>query len=99
MTIPETLLTFVGAPALIVAVITTAALGPSAMKAPSRYRPGRPWTHAPAWFIPHPVTPTEPRAHAGGHSQLTAPHPPPAIASRDVEAGAAQAAGGASGEW
>jgi hypothetical protein len=53
VSIPETLLTFVGAPAAIYAVVWLAAIGPSQLRAPARYRPGKPWDHAPAWFVPH----------------------------------------------
>ncbi len=62
VTIPETLLTFVGAPAAIYGAVWLAALGPSQLRAPARYRPGKPWDHAPAWFLPH--------------SAATSDHPP-----------------------
>ncbi|MBV9593009.1 MAG: hypothetical protein JO147_04325, partial [Actinobacteria bacterium] len=55
MTIPETVLTFVGIPAAIVLVIAVLVIGPGELRAPSRYRPGRPWAHSPVWFIPHPA--------------------------------------------
>jgi hypothetical protein len=28
--------------------------GKSLLRQPSRYRPGRPWTYEPAWYVPHP---------------------------------------------
>lgn len=91
MSITETLLTFVGAPALIIAVITLAALGPSQMRAPARYRPGRAWTHEPAWFLPHAaavVNPGSPNGHGAVTGEVGAPN--------SANAGPV---GGASGEW
>ena len=96
MSIPETLLTFVGVPALIIAVITFAALGPSALKAPARYRPGRPWAHAPAWYIPHPGA--TPDTSLDGRAELDAAAVP-ALTGGVLAAAATHAVGGASGEW
>jgi hypothetical protein len=90
MTIPETLLTFVGAPAAIYGVIALAVLGPGAMRGPARYRPGRPWLHDPAWFLPRPA----------GHDGTTSPpdsHAAPAITPADHASVAP--VGGAKGEW
>jgi hypothetical protein len=94
MSIPETVLIYVGAPALIMIVIALAAIGPSEMKAPSRYRPGRPWPHQPSWFLPHPAATAVDGAH-GGPAELTGGHAPAAI----LDAPKTYAAGGASGEW
>jgi hypothetical protein len=93
VSIPETLLTFVGAPAAIIAVITIAVLGPAQLRAPSRYRPGRPWPHAPAWYVPHPAVLAGHDAVAGEHGAAHAPE----LAS--VDSSRAQAVGGVSGEW
>ena len=39
-------------------------LGPGQLRAPARYRPGRPWPHEPAWFVPHPAArPNVPHEH------------------------------------
>jgi hypothetical protein len=100
MTIPETVLTFVGIPLGIIIVISLAALGPSAMRAPSRYRPGRPWPHQPAWYVPRPPGATPAPSHGSGHADVLAEHGPAITAGTGV-AGAsnAHAVGGASGEW
>jgi hypothetical protein len=54
MTIVETVLTFGGIPAGITALLALGVFGRSAMHQPNRYRPGRPWTFPPAWYVPHP---------------------------------------------
>ena len=87
MTIPETLLTFVGAPAAIYAVIWLVVLGPGQLRTPARYRPGRPWSHAPAWFVPHPD------GGGGGH------HVPELTAGDGAASSRTEPIGGASGEW
>jgi hypothetical protein len=95
VTIPETLLTFVGAPAAIIAVIALAVLGPGQMRASSRYRPGRPWPYEPAWYVPRPDhAKSAPRASE--HAHENGAHLP-AIAARAH--GRDHASGGASGEW
>jgi hypothetical protein len=81
----ETLLVFVGIPAGIIALIAIAVFGRSAVRQPNRYRPGRPWTYEPTWYVPHPdavvhAHDTTTRAIQGGASTTTA-------------------VGGASGEW
>jgi hypothetical protein len=91
MTIPETVLTFVGAPLAIIAVITLLVLGPGELKKPARYRPGRPWRHSPAWYLPHEIT--DQPAHRPTHP------PPPGAAPQLPAARDASAFGGASGEW
>jgi hypothetical protein len=96
MSIPETVLIFAGAPLLIIIVISLAAIGPGEMKAPSRYRPGRPWPHQPAWFVPHPDKTALTASSHGAHAELAASHPAPAAI---LDAPKNFAAGGASGEW
>jgi hypothetical protein len=91
VSITETLLTFVGAPALIFAVISLAALGPSQMRAPARYRPGRAWPHQPAWFLPHAAAAAS-AAGPSGHGEVTGQTSAPSGAN-------AGPVGGASGEW
>ncbi len=80
----ETLLVFVGIPAGIIALIAIAVFGRSAVRQPNRYRPGRPWTYEPTWYVPHP----DAVVHARG------------AATRAIEgASSTTAVGGASGEW
>jgi hypothetical protein len=91
VSIPETLLIYVGAPVAIYGAIVLVVLGPGMMRgAPARYRPGRPWTHAPAWFVPHPQpdAPVGPAALTGHHTPELADH------TRNTSP-----VGGASGEW
>jgi hypothetical protein len=93
VSIPETVLIFVGAPVAIYAVITLAALGPSQLRAPARYRPGRPWPHQPAWFVPHPPAVSGATTAHGEISGHQVPELTAATAAKPA------AVGGASGEW
>jgi hypothetical protein len=84
MTILQTVLVFVGIPAAIIAALAFAVYGKTMLHQPNRYRPGRPWNYAPAWFVPHPdavvaTAADRPRLEAGTTSTT--------------------AVGGASGEW
>jgi hypothetical protein len=85
VTVVQTVLVFVGIPAGIIALIAIAVFGKSMARQPNRYRPGKPWTYEPTWYVPHPdavvhdVTP--------GRRQL------------EPGTSATTAVGGASGEW
>jgi hypothetical protein len=84
MTVIQTVLLFAGVPLAVIALVVFAVYGRSTLHQPNRYRPGKAWTYAPAWYVPHPdaiadVVP-EQIAIAGGYTSVTA-------------------AGGASGEW
>jgi hypothetical protein len=94
VSIPETVLIFVGAPVAIYAVIALAALGPSQLRAPARYRPGRPWPHQPAWFVPH-SPPADGAVAPAGH-EISGHHVPELTATDPAKPAAV---GGASGEW
>jgi len=50
----QTVLVFVGIPAAIVAFLFLAVYGRSLVQQPNRYRPGKPWTFGPSWYVPHP---------------------------------------------
>jgi hypothetical protein len=69
VTVVQTVLVFVGIPAAIIAFLFLAVYGKSFVRQPNRYRPGRPWSFAPSWYVPHPdaVVP-----HEGGASATTA---------------------------
>jgi hypothetical protein len=54
MTVVQTVLVFAGIPLTIFALIAFAVYGRSALHQPNRYRPGKPWTYAPTWYVPHP---------------------------------------------
>jgi hypothetical protein len=84
MTVWETVLVFAGIPLGVVLLVVAAVFGRSAVHQPNRYRPGRAWTYAPSWYIPHPdavVDAVPERVAIGGTP------------------GSVTAAGGASGEW
>jgi hypothetical protein len=83
MTIVQTVLVFVGIPVAIIGVIAFAVYGKAILHQPNRYRPGRPWSYEPAWFVPHPDAVVHVRTdhkQLEGHTTTTA-------------------VGGASGEW
>ena len=69
MTVVQTVLVFVGIPAAIIAFLFLAVYGRSLVRQPNRYRPGRPWTFAPSWYVPHPEAVVRP---TGGDKSTTA---------------------------
>jgi hypothetical protein len=86
VSIIETVLVFVGIPAAIVAVIALAVYGKALLHQPNRYRPGRPWTFEPSWYVPHPDAVLVGGGHSGRPQVEGATTAPTAV-------------GGASGEW
>lgn len=101
MSIAQTALVFAGIPILVIGAFALLVFGPSEVRQPNRYRPGKPWTYPPVWYVPRPAV--RPDAASG--------HPAVAAATRPaIEAGESQpepaqsasipkAVGGASGEW
>lgn len=87
MTWVETALVFGGIPFAITLLLAMFVWGRAVMRQPNRYRPGRPWTYEPVWFVPHP--------DALSNNQTVR------LAIEGSIAGTAHArpAGGASGEW
>jgi hypothetical protein len=81
----QTLLVYVGIPALIIGVLALLVLAPGAARAP-RYRPGEPWAYEPVWYLPRPEHLSTPGA-GSGHAALEGGRPTPALT-----AGAATAA-------
>jgi hypothetical protein len=51
LSITETVLVFVGIPAAVVAAVYGLVYGTTARRVSKRYRPGRPFTFAPVWFL------------------------------------------------
>ena len=51
MSAVETALVFAGIPLLVVLAVYSAVYGTAARRASKRYRPGRPFTFAPVWFL------------------------------------------------
>jgi hypothetical protein len=90
LSIAETLLVFAGIPIAIVAVVYALVYGANGRRGSKRYRPGRPFTFAPVWFVAassnglgdagtdaHAVTagPQKPALEAGSTGEpVTVPH-------------------------
>jgi hypothetical protein len=93
VTVVQTVLTFVGIPLAIVAVVTVAVYGRSMIRQPNRYRPGKPWNYEPSWYVPHPeaVTTAAGSSGAGSARAITGAVPTKTTTTTAV--------GGASGEW
>jgi hypothetical protein len=51
LSIAETLLIFAGIPVAIVAIVYALVYGANGRRTSKRYRPGRPFTFAPVWFV------------------------------------------------
>jgi hypothetical protein len=51
VTIPETLGIFAGIPAGVVALVSLVTYLPAMARSGNRYRPGRPWTYPPVWWV------------------------------------------------
>jgi hypothetical protein len=105
LSITETVLVFVGIPALVVALIYALVYGTTARRVSKRYRPGRPFTFTPVWFLAGvgAAGPDGTGAHAieGGdhHAELPAG---PLLAQADDAPAPAVAhgeTGGASDSW
>jgi hypothetical protein len=99
LSISETLLIFVGVPAAIVALVAILVYGGSARRA-RRYRPGRPFTFTPVWFL---AVPAEQGPGGTARAAVTA-GPQGGAARRELVAAQAQLAGrgetgGASDRW
>ena len=84
MSVIQTVLVFVGIPLGIVLLVSLAVFGKSLARQPNRYRPGKPWTFPPSWYVPHPEAVV----------QSVASHPQLESAGSNTTA-----VGGASGEW
>jgi hypothetical protein len=54
LSITETVLVFVGIPAVVIAAVYGLVYGTTARRSSKRYRPGRPFTFAPVWFLAAP---------------------------------------------
>lgn len=87
MTIVETVLVFVAIPLAVVALVVLAVYGRSMVHQPNRYRPGKAWTYAPAWYVPHPQAIDDVVSDRA------------ALEASDGHEPTAAAVGGANGEW
>jgi hypothetical protein len=111
LSIQQTVLVFVGSPIAVVAVVYALVYATSGRRNSKRYRPGRPFTFAPVWFLSAPgrlngAAAAQPALTSGGqHAELPAGSTPagPLLAQAD-DAPASQPAphgetGGASDSW
>ena len=101
LSITQTVLVFVGIPALVVAVVYGAVYGTTARRVSKRYRPGRPFTFAPVWFLAGTEGAngsTAPALEAGEHRPALPPGPLLAQA-QDAPNAAHGETGGASDRW
>jgi hypothetical protein len=99
-------LVFVGIPAAVVAAIYGLVYGSTARRVSKRYRPGRPFTFAPVWFLAAEhagSTGSAAAIGAGDHHQAAALPPGPLLAqAADVPSPTTVAhseTGGASDSW
>ncbi len=93
MNMAETALVFVGTPLALALVLVAAVYGRTVTQ-PNRYRPGRPWTYEPVWYIGSPThVPTRPALAADTTPAQALSSSTVAAADQDVPTG------GASGEW
>jgi hypothetical protein len=72
LSIQQTVLVFAGIPIAVVAVVYGLVYGMSGRQNSKRYRPGRPFTFAPVWFLSAPealsgTAATQPALTSGGH--------------------------------
>ncbi len=106
MSITATVLTFVGIPAAIVAVVYGAVYATNSRHNSKRYRPGRPFEFTPVWFL----APSDEVAEGGSATRALAPGeprqslPPGPLTSQASDAPDRVAAqhgetGGASDSW
>jgi hypothetical protein len=93
VSIAQTALVFAGIPILVIGALAVLVFGPGELRQPNRYRPGKPWTYPPVWYVPR----SDSGERAAGHPAVSGPSRPA------IESGAAaptpSAVGGASGEW
>jgi hypothetical protein len=109
LSIQQTVLVFAGIPIAVVAVVYALVYAISGRRNSKRYRPGRPFTFAPVWFLSAPdrqngAAPQPALTSGGHHAQLPAPTPAGPLLAQAADAPANQPAphgetGGASDSW
>jgi len=104
LSIIQTVLVFVGSPAVVIAAVFAAVYGTSARRSDKRYRPGRPFTFEPVWFLAGPGRAPAATARVNGTAVLgRGPGAPELTAggeAGDVEPDAPRGeVGGASDNW
>jgi hypothetical protein len=110
LSIQQTVLVFAGVPIAVVAVVYALVYATSNLRSNKRYRPGRPFTFAPVWFLSAPdrqngAAASRPALTSGGHhAELPAATPAGPLLAQAADAPANQPApqgetGGASDSW
>ena len=104
VSVVETVGLYIGVPLGIVLILTVAVFGRTAAQSTSRYRPGRPWTHEPVWYLPHTEDAAQPST--AKHAALTqatraalSRGADPTGPTVPTESAGTAAVGGAVGEW
>ena len=101
LSITQTVLIFVGAPAAVIAAVYAAVYSTTARRADKRYRPGRQFEFAPVWFLAAPVPGAGSSEPPDAGHQLTAAGPLLALSAgsgQPVTPGHREV-GGASDTW
>jgi hypothetical protein len=110
LSIQQTVLVFAGGPIAVVALVYALVYASSGRRASKRYRPGRPFTFAPVWFLSAPdrlngAAGSKPALTSGGHhGELPAGAAAGPLLAQAADAPANQPAphgetGGASDSW
>jgi hypothetical protein len=89
VSIVQTLLVFVGIPALVFGLLAALVLAPGSARTP-RYRPGEAWDYEPVWYVPQPERASQPAA--SGYAALEGGHRTPALSGQPPSAATPSAA-------
>lgn len=102
MTVVETVLVYAGIPVGVLLIVAAVVLVPTAVRSGSRYRPGRPWGHAAAWWLPDPEAvgplPAGVAAERASHTRAIAATATEKADRRGLPASEAKAVGAAEAE-
>jgi hypothetical protein len=102
LSITQTVLVFVGIPAAVIAAVYGLVYGTTGRRSSKRYRPGRPFTFAPVWFLaaPERVVPAGQKAQALTAGERKAALPGPLLTQEtEAEVATHGETGGASDSW
>jgi len=101
LSITETVLIFAGIPAAVIAVVYAAVYSTTARRADKRYRPGRPFTFAPVWFLAAPSPLAGEAAQVNGAKAIVGGPRLAELTAADTEVATVghREVGGASDSW
>jgi hypothetical protein len=99
LSITETVLVFVGIPAAVVAAVYTLVFATAGRRGSKRYRPGRPYTFAPVWFLASEDGSGTRRPAVGAGAERPAIPGPVLAQAADAPAATHGVTGGASDSW